>query len=99
MQTTADLIAKLNQPGARLRVAVVRIKSAKDTFVDMAPTEEQGAIRGVVEATPHAIYLDNGKMLPIGCVGQYIFDGSEDRFTVDLGGISKIVYEIAQGAA
>ncbi|ARB14440.1 hypothetical protein Ccr5_gp220c [Caulobacter phage Ccr5] len=93
MNSIQDLIAKLNQPGARLAAVAITVGG-----VEMQPSPAQAQVRGVVEATPDAIWMDNGKMMPIGCQANYVFDGSPDRFVVDIG-VSKITYEIAQGVA
>uniref|UniRef100_A0AB74UGK3 Uncharacterized protein n=1 Tax=Caulobacter phage BL57 TaxID=3348355 RepID=A0AB74UGK3_9VIRU len=93
MTSIQDLIAKLNRPGARIAAVGINVGG-----VDMQPTPEQGQVRGVVQATPDAIWMDNGKMMPIGCQANYVFDGSPDRFVVAIG-VSKITYEIAEGAA
>lgn len=93
MRNTDDLIARLKRPGACLRVTSILVQDAK-----LLPTPEQGSVRRVVDVNSDAVYLDNGKMMPIGCVGDYQFDGSPDSFRVAVG-VATLCYEIAEGAA
>lgn len=98
MENIRDLLVTLKRPGTRIRVTQIEVGEGEGRHF-LQPTAEQGASRGVVDVNERAIWLDSGKMLPIGCQGRYEFDGSPDRFFVDIGGHQRIVYEIAQGHA
>lgn len=93
MRDVSDLIQTLKRPGSRLRPTTITINGVEGTM-----TSEQVEERRVVEVNDHAIYFDNGKMMPIGCAGQYLFDGAPDRFRVKIGP-AVLGYEIAQGRA
>jgi len=92
MRNLADLRVAASMPGAALFVSSVTVLG----HAQEVPAHQQG-LRTVYEVNEDAIFFNDGKMMPLGCAANLVFDGSPDRFWAEIGP-AKVQYEIIQGA-
>lgn len=93
MQNVRDLIATLKRPGTSLLISSNVIQGQ-----DLPVPADRAAPRRVVDVNEFAIYLADGKVMPIQCQAQYEFNGAPDRFVAKIGP-AVITYHIIQGNA